>query len=212
MDSRIAIKQLKKLEDMTLGLNIRLAAEWEDPWKVLIATILSAQNRDTRTIYICENYLFKKYPTPEKLGRARLDSIEKIIRSINYYKTKARHIKETAKIISKEGIPNKVEDLIKLPGVGRKTANVYLVHVKRAAAIGVDTHVGRISRKLYWTKEKDPHKVEKDLMKLFPNKYWNSINYILVRFGQTFGRSSRKEDEVLKELFSVPANRFLTSF
>jgi len=203
MDSSLAIKQLKEISKFTEGKNIRLAAEWEEPWKVLIATILSAQNKDTRTIDICENFLFKRYDTPTKLGKAPLKSIEKIIHSINYYKTKARHIKETARIISKEEIGRNVEELIRLPGVGRKTANVYLVHVYKEAAIGVDTHVGRISRKLGWTKNTSPHKVEKDLEKLFPKKYWNSINYSLVRFGQTIGRSKEKEDEVLKKLSTV---------
>ena len=200
MDSKTAVKQLKALQKLTEGKDIRLAAEWSEPWKVLIATILSAQNRDTRTIDVCENVLFKKYDSPAKLGAARLSSIEKIIGSINYYKTKARHIKATARIISKEGIGDCVEELIRLPGVGRKTANVYLVHVHKAAAIGVDTHVGRISRKLGWTKNIAAPKVEQDLMKLFPRKYWNSINYILVRFGQTYGRSRKGEDEILGQL------------
>jgi endonuclease-3 len=203
MDSSLAIKQLKAIAKFTKGKNIRLAAEWEEPWKVLVATILSAQNRDTRTIDICENFLFKRYNTPAKLGKAPLKSIEKIIHSINYYKTKARHIKETAKIISNEGIGRSVEELIRLPGVGRKTANVYLVHVHKEAAIGVDTHVGRVSRKLGWTTNTNPHKVEKDLEKLFPKKYWNSINYIVVRFGQTIGRSREREDEVLERLKRV---------
>jgi len=165
----------------------------------LIATILSAQSRDVKTIEICD-VLFGKYSSVEKLGRARLSSIESIIRSINYYKTKARHIKESARIVAKDGIGNSVEELMRLPGVGRKVANVYLVQVHNAAAIGVDTHVARISQKLGWSQNKDPHKIEKDLMELFPKRYWNSINYIVVRFGQTFGRSGRIEDEILKDL------------
>ena len=203
MDSKLHIRQLKALAKYTAGSTVRLAAEWEEPWKVLIAVILSAQNRDTRTIEVCENFLFKKYDTPAKLGKAPLKSIEKIIHSINYYKTKARHIKATAKIISEEEIGQSVEELIRLPGVGRKTANVYLVEVHKAAAIGVDTHVGRISRKLGWTKNIAPNKVEKDLENLFPRKYWNSINYILVRFGQTIGRNRKKEDEIIDNLKKI---------
>lgn len=203
MDSKKAIKQLsyiKKLIEKSIE-NPRLAAEgWDEDWKVLIAIILSAQNRDTKTIDICENKLFKKYDSPKKLGTAKISDIEKIIRPINYYRTKARHIKATATIISKEGIGNCVEDLIRLPGVGRKTANVYLVQVHKAAAIGVDVHVGRISRKLGWTKNTNPNKIEKDLEKLFPKNYWNSINYILVRFGQTIGRNRKREDEALAKL------------
>ena len=86
---------------------------------------------------------------------------------------------------------------MELPGVGRKVANVYLVEAHNAPAIGVDTHVERISQKLGWTKNKVPGKIEKDLEKLFPKKYWNSINYIVVSFGQLFGTSRKKEDEIL---------------
>ncbi len=207
MDSKLAMRQLKALGKLTEGRDIRLAAEWDEPWQVLIATILSAQTRDVRTIKICD-VLFRKYDSIEKLARARLSSIEKVIRSINYYKTKARHIRETAKIVSRGGrgsvvggrIGESVEELMRLPGVGRKVANVYLVQVHNAAAIGVDTHVARISQKLGWSKNKDPHKIEKDLMELFPRKYWNSINYIVVRFGQTFGRGGKVEDGILKDL------------
>ena len=199
MNSKLAVKQLKVLGKLTEGKEIRLAAEWDEPWQVLIATILSAQTRDVKTIEICD-VLFRKYSSVEKLARARLSSIEKIIGSINYYKTKARHIKESARIVAKEGIGESVDELMRLPGVGRKVANVYLVQVHDAAAIGVDTHVARISFKLGWTGSKNPVVIEKDLEKLFPEKYWNSINYIVVRFGQTFGRSKRVEDGILKDL------------
>jgi len=200
MNPEMAVRQLICLARFTEDKKIRLAAEWNEPWKVLIATILSAQNQDSRTIEVCENYLFKKYTTPAKLGNAKIELIEKLIHSINYYKTKARHIKETARIISAERIGDSVEDLVRLPGVGRKTANVFLAEVHTLPAIGVDTHVKRISRKLGWTKNTNPHKIEKDLEKLFPRRYWNSINTIVVRFGQTIGRSSKREDEVLGNL------------
>jgi endonuclease III len=202
MDSKLAVAQLKKIERIVAehSESPRLAAEgWGEDWQVLIAIMLSAQTRDTMTIKVC-NELFKKYDVPEKLAKAPLKQIEKDIGSINYYKTKAKRIKETAGMITKEGLGDSVEELIRFPGVGRKTANVYLVEVKKAAAIGVDTHVGRISRKMGWTKNTDPAKVEKDLEKLFPKKYWNFINWILVRFGQTIGRSRVKEDEVLGKI------------
>lgn len=202
MDSKTAISQLKKLQKLVKNKENRLAAEgWDQEWKCLIAIVLSAQSRDTKTIQVCEK-LFKKYPTPKKLGNARLSSIEKEIREINYHKTKSRNIKETSKMIEKFGLSYDLEELMKFPGVGRKTANVFLVEARKENRIGVDTHVGRISRKLKWTKNTDPNKVEKDLMKIFPKRYWNSINYILVNFGQIFGKSRKKEDELLKELFS----------
>jgi endonuclease-3 len=89
---------------------------------------------------------------------------------------------------------------MELPGVGRKVANVYLVEAHNAQAIGVDTHVARVAQKLGWTKNKVPVKIEKDLEKLLPKKYWNSINYIVVSFGQLYGNSRRKEDEMLKKV------------
>ncbi len=195
MDSKKAIRQLKQLEKLTPDKNLRLAAEWNEKWKVLISTILSANTRDEMTIKVSEK-LYEKYPTVERLAGARLSSIEKTIHSVNYYKTKARHIQKTARIILKMGVPKTCEGLLKLPGVGRKVANVYLA-TQGKPAIGVDTHVARISKKLGWTKETNRHKIERDLMELFPEKYWNSINYILVRFG----RSLRKqEDEIIRRI------------
>jgi endonuclease-3 len=200
MNPSIAIHQLKELKKYSSPL-LRLAAEWDEKWKILIATILSAQTRDEKTIEICE-ILFKKYPTLEKLKNAKLKSIEKIIHPINYYKTKSKHILKTAKIIFKNEIPQTCDELLKLPGVGRKVANVYLAEAHKSNTIGVDTHVGRISRKLGWSKNTNPHKIEKDLEKLFPKRYWRSINYILVRFGRTYWSNKQKEreDEILKKI------------
>jgi len=198
VDAKKAIKELKEISKLA-PKDMRLAADWGKPWQVLISTILSAQNRDEKTIEIC-GVLFKKYNTPEKLGDASLRDIEKVIHSINYYKTKAKHIKETAKIISKNGIPRTVEGLLELPGVGRKTANVYLAVAHKEPVIGVDTHVARLSRKLGWTNNNVREKIEKDLERLFPKAYRRQINYVLVRFGRKFGKSKKKEDFLLKEI------------
>jgi endonuclease-3 len=203
MKSNKAIKQLKAIEKFT-DSKLRLAAEWGEKWKILIATILSAQTRDELTIEISE-ILFKKYKSLGALASAKLADVKKIIRPINYYKTKAKNIVKTARIIEWDlhgKIPSTIEKLIELPGVGRKVANVYLVEAYKAEAIGVDTHVARISRKLNWTKNINRHKIEKDLENLFPRKYWNSINYILVRFGRTFWSKGKKggEDTILAEI------------
>ena len=198
VDAKKAIKELKEISKLA-PKDMRLAADWGKPWQVLISTILSAQNRDEKTIEIC-NILFKKYNTPEKLGDASLRDIERVIHSINYYKTKAKHIKETAKIISKNGIPRNVGGLLELPGVGRKTANVYLAVAHKEPVIGVDTHVARLSRKLGWTNNNVREKIEKDLERLFPKAYRRQINYVLVRFGRKFGKSKKKEDFLLKEI------------
>lgn len=199
MDSKIAISQLKRLKKSTPKI-LRLAADdWDQDWKTLIAIILSAQTRDTKTIEVCEK-LFKKYPYVGSLAKSPLRTIEREIRSINYYRTKAKNIKKTAEILTKTKFPETLEELIKLPGIGRKTANVFLAEARNVAAIGVDTHVARISRKLGWTKNVDPSKVEEDLKILFPKKYWRSINWILVNFGQTIGRSRKIEDSVIRDI------------
>jgi len=196
MNSHKALNQLKALQRLVKGKEPRLAAEQSAKWKILISTILSSQTKDTTTNKISE-ILYKKYKTPNALSHASLKNVKLIIRPINFYKTKTKNIIETAKIISKQGIPKTREELMELPGVGRKVANVYLVEAHNAPCIGVDTHVKRISQKLGWTKNKDPAKIEKDLEKLFPKKYWNSINYIVVSFGQVYGRSRKNEDKIL---------------
>jgi len=195
MNSKLAIHQLnalKKLVDKHEE-KPRLAAEgWKKDWQTLIAIMLSAQTRDTKTIEVCNN-LFKKYKSPKKLGKEKLSQIENQIRSINYYKTKAKHIKETATILSKIKMSSNIEELIKLPGVGRKTANVFLAETQCAPAIGIDTHLSFVSQYLKWSKNKNPYKIELDLQKIFPKNYWNKINYIVVSFGQLYSRKKQKE-------------------
>ena len=191
-----AIKQLKALDKLA-PKDMRLAAEWNQDWQVLISTIMSAQTRDETTIAI-SNILYKKYPTLKSLSNTPIKTIEKIIRPVNYYKTKSKHIKKTSKIILKQGVPNTLDELLKLPGVGRKVGNVYLAEFHKANAIGVDTHCSRVSQKLGWSKNKHPHKIEKDLEQLFPKRYWCSINYIIVRFGRS--HTHKQEDEIFKRI------------
>lgn len=198
MNSSLAIEQLKKIEKLT-DKSMLLAADWHSPWQVLISTILSARTRDETTIKISKK-LYKKFTSLKKLANAKLADIRKIIKQINYHKTKAKHIIETSKILTnkyKGKVPHKIEELLKLPGVGRKTANVFLA-VQKKPAIGIDTHVAFLSQILGWTKNTKQEKIEHDLKKLFPKKYWISINYILVRFGRIF-RIRKKQEEKLRE-------------
>ncbi len=199
MDKEKAVSQLKAIERLiSRHSQPRLAVEWRENWKSLISTILSSQTRDTTTIFYSEK-LYKKYPSLNALSKAKIKDVKKIIKPINYHKTKARHIIETAKIlVEKEKIPNNREELMELPGVGRKVANVYLVHVHNASCIGVDTHLTQTSQKLGWSKEKNPHKIEKDLERLFPKKYWNKINWIVVRFGQIY--SKKEKEKILNKI------------
>ena len=192
------LKQLKELEKRSSKM--RLAAEsWNKDWQTLISTIMSARTRDEKTIPVASE-LFKKY-TLKKLANAKLKDVKKIIRPVNFYKTKSKNIVNCAKILVDKyngKVPKDFDELIKLPGVGRKTANVFLAEYGNDN-IGVDTHLSYISQQLGWTKNKDPHKIEKDLQRLFPQKYWKILNSILVRFGKTY-TSRKKKDEILNEI------------
>jgi len=207
MDSKKAVKQLKAIERLNKKregvMEMRLAAQWPEKYQMLIATILSAQTRDEVTIQVCD-VLFLKYPRMEDLASASLNSVKKIISSVNYAPTKSGRIIETAKMIMGEGggIPRTLEGLMKLPGVGRKVGNVYLSEAFKDDAIGVDTHVARLSYKLGWTTFTNPHKIEKDLERLFPRKYWKGINETLVRFGKSYGLSRKNEDLILGKLIN----------
>ncbi len=197
-----AIHQLKKIKKLVEGKKIKLASEWKQKWQILISAILSPKTKDEITIAVA-NKLFRKYKSIQKLAEADVSDIEKIIKPVNFYKTKAKRVIEVAKIISKQikktkQIPKTKEELLKLPGVGRKVANVYLMHAHKIPAIAVDTHVAFLSRALGWTKNKDPYKIEKDLEILFPKKYWNVINRALVKFGRLYP-SRKKQIEKLKD-------------
>ena|SRR3989344_1847118 len=199
MNQTLALKQLKILDKC--GKKMRLAAEkWSNEFQTLISIILSARTKDETTIKV-GTALFKKYPIAKKLSEAKLKEIEKIIKSVNFYKNKSKNIINCANILVKEyksKIPESFEELVKLSGVGRKTANVFLAE-KGKNTIGVDTHVSYISQALGWTKNKKPEKIEKDLEALFPKKYWNKINETLVRFGKTY-TSRREKDKRLGEI------------
>ena len=199
MNTKKAIAQLKIIEKS--GKEMRLAAEeWQSDFQILVSTILSARTRDEVTIPVAEK-LFKKYPTAKKLAKAKLKDVQLAIKSVNFYKNKSKNIISCAKMIVSEynsRIPHELEKLVELPGVGRKVANVYLVQAHKAAAIGVDTHLSQTSRKLRWSNNKNPYKIEKDLEKLFPRRYWNKLNYIVVRFGRTY--SKKEKDKILNKI------------
>ncbi len=182
----------------------RLAGDfvyWKEDWKVLIATIMSAQSRDETTIPIAEN-LFSKYNSLEKLSMVSFEDIFEILKKINYNKTKAKNVIGASKFIVREfngKIPDKIEDLLKIPGVGRKTANLVLSEVHNKESICVDTHVHRISNVFGFVKTKNPNETEIELMKFVPKKYWARINRIFVLWGKEVrGRDKEKFLEKLK--------------
>ena len=197
-----ALKQLKLLKKH--GRDMRLAAEtWDQPWKTLIATILSARTRDEMTIPVATS-LFMIYRTVQQLGNARLSDVMKIIRPLNFYKTKSRNIIQCAKQLAQEHHfipPHDAKQLMELAGVGGKTAHVFLSEMGKDA-LGVDTHVAYISRSLRWTAHTNPDKIQLDLEALFPRSQWCHVNPVLVRFGKTH-TSRKKKDALLKEIRQI---------
>lgn len=202
MELKRVLRQLAELK--RLGGSMRLAAEsWGEEWKCLIVTIMSAQSRDETTIPIAEA-LFEKYFSLDKLANASHKDVLHIFRGLNYNRTKAKNVIACAKMlvdIYNSIIPHDLDKLIELPGVGRKTANVFLSE-HGFDGLAVDTHVHFISLKLGWSKNKNPHKVEMDLKKLFPLNYWSEVNPILVRFGKKY-TSRKKKNELLDEINNI---------
>jgi endonuclease-3 len=174
----------------------RLAAdEWEKDYETLIATMLSAQTRDETTIPVAEA-LFKKYPTLEKLSKAKYEDVLKTISRVNFKNNKAKHVIATAKMLVNDyggKVPDDIEELIKLPGVGRKTANLVLSEVHQKDSITVDVHVHNISNLLGFVKTKNPTETEYALMKLLPKQHWSRINRLFVLWGKQVPRKTKKK-------------------
>ena len=155
-------------------------------YELLIAVMLSAQATDKRVNIVTPN-LFKKYPTVESLANANINEVKEIIASIGLYHSKAKNIIATSQdIINKYGgkVPNNFEDLISLPGVGRKTANVVLSVGFNIPAIAVDTHVARVSQRLGLSKSSNVIEIEEDLKKVFDKEDWSKAHHLLLLFGR----------------------------
>ncbi|MEK6956805.1 MAG: endonuclease III [Thermoproteota archaeon] len=157
-----------------------------DPFNILIGTILSARTKDESTTKVAGK-LFAKYKSVKALANAKVSDVEKIIKSIGFYHVKAKRIIEVASIINTKfngKVPDDLDTLITLPGVGRKTANCVLVYAFEKPAIPVDVHVHRISNRLGLVDTKTPEETELELMKKVPERYWLEINDTFVMFGQ----------------------------
>ena len=160
--------------DKEYGTDFICYLNYETPWQLLIAVILSAQCTDARVNIVTAD-LFKKYPTLEAFAQADLKELEQDIHSIGFYHMKAKNIIQCSRRLVEEYngvVPDKLEDLLTLAGVGRKTANVIRGNIYHVPSIVVDTHVKRISRKLGLTKETEPEKIEEDLMRVLPEDHW----------------------------------------
>lgn len=182
------------------GSKKRLAGDgWPEGWKTLIVTILSAQTRDEVTIPVAEE-LFKTYSTIDKLARAKRVDVEHIIRKLNFYKNKSKHIIGAALWLKSHHyvVPDTIDELIQIPGVGRKTANLVISEVHQKDGICVDTHVHRISNVFGFVKTKTPHQTEEALKELVPKTYWSRINRIFVLWGKDV--RGRDRDRFLKRI------------
>jgi endonuclease-3 len=183
----------------------RTALEFRNPLQILVATILAAQCTDERVNRITPG-LFRKYPTAEAFARADRTELEREIRSAGFFRNKAKAIIGAARRIVEEyggAVPDSMEALVKLPGVARKTANIVLsAGFGKAEGIAVDTHAGRLSRRLGLSRHEDPVKVERDLLKLVPPGDWLDFNVLLVEHGRSLcqARKPRCPDCFLRRL------------
>jgi endonuclease-3 len=166
--------------------NVRCELDYKNAFQLLVATVLSAQCTDKR-VNQTTPALFKKYPNPKKMAKADLKDIQKLVKSTGFFRAKARNIKGLSNKIMEEFngmVPSNLEDLITLPGVGRKTANVVLGHAFGIPGITVDTHFGRLSRRFGWSKQSNPVKVEFEVGELIPQKEWTNLSQRMIWHGR----------------------------
>jgi endonuclease III len=166
-----------------------ISVQTDDPFKVLVATILSARTKDETTA-LAVGKLFKRAQTPGQLSRLSIKELEELIYPVGFYKTKARHLKQLPSALKQFGlnVPTNIDDLVTLPGVGRKTANLVMVLGHKKHGICVDTHVHRIMNRIGFIETKNPLQTEMTLREKLPKKYWKTINTLLVALGQNICR------------------------
>lgn len=173
--------------------DVKTQLEYNNPFELLVATILSAQCTDKQVNKVTDN-LFKKLKTPHDFAAAPVVIIEELIKSTGYFRNKARNIQNCSRSIVenyKGRVPDNLEELTKLPGVGRKTANVVLGAAFGIPGIVVDTHVSRVSQRLNLSDNKEPVKIEFDLMAIIPKKEWNDFCLHLIYFGREICRARK---------------------
>lgn len=175
---------LKRLKDRYP--DIATALDYVDGFQLLVATVMSAQTTD-ETVNKITPILFERYPQPADLAAANPEDVERIIFSSGFYRQKTKSIIALARSVVEEFngvVPATLDELVRLPGVGRKTASVVLAEAFRSPAIAVDTHVRRVARRLELTNNTDPVKIERDLKAVFPRKEWAGISMRIIQFGR----------------------------
>jgi endonuclease-3 len=189
------VRRARKVNRMlgTIFPEARCELDFENPLQLLVATVLSAQCTDKRVNMVTPS-LFEQFPTVEALASSNRADLEQAIKSTGFYRNKATSIHGLAAAIIERHhgeVPHTMAELVKLPGVGRKTANVVLGNAFNVPGITVDTHIGRIARRMGWTSHTDPVKVEFDLMELFDKKDWTMLNHRLIFLGRRICHSRR---------------------
>jgi endonuclease III len=181
--ARIARRLAEQYPDANCSLS------FQSPLELLVATILSAQCTDVRVNQVTKS-LFRRYPTAAHYARAKLPELEHDIQSTGFFRNKAKNIQNCCRILLERHngeVPQDIETLVELPGIGRKTANVVLgTAYGVAAGVVVDTHVARISRRLGLTSQKDPEKIEAELMEQFDRKEWIALSHRLIQHGRRY--------------------------
>ena len=196
--------EILELLDEKYGTEFICYLNYETPWQLLIATMLSAQCTDARVNIVTKD-LFRKYPSVEAFADADLKELEQDIKPTGFYHNKAKNIIACMKDIRDKyngEVPSELEDLLSLAGVGRKTANVIRGNIYHVPSVVVDTHVKRISNRLGLTKNQDPDKIEQDLMKELPEDHWILWNIHIIRLGRTICKAPtpKCEECFLKDL------------
>ncbi len=169
-----------------------------NPFQILISAILSTRTRDEQTIKVCKR-LFEFVKKPEDLLKLSEDELADLIREVGFNRIKARNLRKIAEILVRDygsKVPDSLEELLKLPGVGRKVANIVLANAFGKPAIAVDTHVHRIANRMGIVKTKRPEETERELMKIVPKELWHKVNKPFVGFGQTVCKPQKPRCEV----------------
>lgn len=164
----------------------KMELDHRSPWELLIATILSAQCTDERVNKVTPA-LFRRYPAPKELAKARFSDVEELIRSTGFFKSKAKNIVACSQALTERFngiVPDSLDELVTLPGVGRKTANVVIGNAFEKPAVIVDTHVKRVAHRLDLTKSEDPDRIEGDLQQVLPSSQWTTVSQQLLLHGR----------------------------
>lgn len=180
--AQLVLKRLKKRYPQT-----RSKLTWSNAWELLISTVLAAQCTDERVNRVTPVF-FERWPDAAALADAAVEDVQEVIRSTGFFRNKAKNLVSAARSIQEDfngRVPRTMEELISLPGVARKTANIVLSNAFGIQeGLAVDTHVKRLAYRLGLTGQTDPNRIEKDLMPLFPRKEWGEVNHLLVFFGR----------------------------